>query len=134
MEIRARVPTGQGFWSSFFAVGEKWPPEIDVFENIGKDAFYLSTWTGDPAQLEQKVVPLPNMSKDYHTYAVDWQKDKLIWIFDGKEVFRTVESIPQTPLCLYLMFAVGGWPGAPDATTVLPAYYDIDYVRVWQRK
>ncbi len=28
--------------------------------------------------------------------------------------------------------AVGGtWPGSPDKTTHFPAYYDIDYIRVY---
>jgi beta-glucanase (GH16 family) len=32
-----------------------------------------------------------------------------------------------------LNVAVGGtWGGPPDATTVLPASMDVDYVRVWQ--
>jgi len=30
--------------------------------------------------------------------------------------------------------AIGGaWPGSPDQTTSFPAYYDIDYVRAYER-
>jgi beta-glucanase (GH16 family) len=37
------------------------------------------------------------------------------------------------PFFIILNNAVGGdWPGAPDATTVLPQRMAIDYVRVYQ--
>jgi hypothetical protein len=30
---------------------------------------------------------------------------------------------------------VGGtWPGYPDDTTPFPAYFDIDYIRVYRRR
>jgi hypothetical protein len=27
----------------------------------------------------------------------------------------------------------GDYDGAPDASTPFPSYFDVDYVRVWQR-
>ncbi len=31
--------------------------------------------------------------------------------------------------------AVGGdWPGAPDATTPFPSYFEVDYIRAYQRR
>jgi beta-glucanase (GH16 family) len=38
------------------------------------------------------------------------------------------------PHYIILNLAVGGsWPGSPDATTVFPQRYLVDYVRVYER-
>ena len=36
-------------------------------------------------------------SDDFHTYAFEWHKDKIIWFVDGKEVFRREgANLPRT--------------------------------------
>ena len=52
----------------------------------------------------------------------------------------TIDQIPSGTKWVYdhhffilLNFAVGGtWPGAPTKSTVFPATYEIDYVRVYE--
>jgi beta-glucanase (GH16 family) len=133
-EINAKIPKGQ-IWSSFYMVGDVWPPEIDVYEN----------WDGLPNLLQMSVHHAPDdltrtlrylagmdLSLDYHKYAVDWRADQVIWYLDGVDIFRTRDYVPSTPLYLYIYLACGGNHGWPDPAT-LPVYYDIDYVRVWQK-
>jgi beta-glucanase (GH16 family) len=84
-----------------------------------------STWTG------------PDFSAGWHTFAADWEPGQIIWYVDGVERFRYTNSstVTSSPMYLLLDLAVGGdWPGAPDASTVFPAYYDVDWVRVWQKQ
>ncbi len=53
---------------------------------------------------------------------------------DGEKRFESDEYSPDMPMYLYLNTAVGGeWPGSPDASTVFPQTFEIDYVRVLQR-
>ena len=33
---------------------------------------------------------------DFHTYAFEWHKDKIVWFVDGEEVHSATESIPVT--------------------------------------
>ena len=77
---------------------------------------------------------------DFHIYSVEWTPDSIKWFVDGSQYLETniKNSINDTdefhkPFFLLLNLAVGGnWPGNPDARTVFPAEYKIDYIRVYQ--
>jgi beta-glucanase (GH16 family) len=57
----------------------------------------------------------------------------VVWYFDGGEVYRVGADLPHQPMYIIANLAVGGnWPGSPDETTVFPAYFDIDYIRVYR--
>ncbi len=76
----------------------------------------------------------PDFTKSYHTYAVDWQPNEIVWYVDGVERFHVTENVPSVPMYILANLAVGGdWPGNPDATTPFPSYMDIDYIRVYQK-
>lgn len=144
VEIRVRVPTGQGLWPAFWLLPQTHisRPEIDVMEILGhaSDIAHMnfhfvdadgnrqsagSSWTG------------PDFSEDWHIFALGWRPDALIWYVDKKEVWRyeDASNIPSEPMYLLMNLAVGGdWPGAPDESTLFPSHYDIDYVRVWKKR
>ena len=75
----------------------------------------------------------PDFSADWHVFAVDWRPGALVWYVDGVERWRLADAaVPSQPMYLLLNLAVGGaQPGVPDGSKVFPAYYDVDYVRVW---
>jgi beta-glucanase (GH16 family) len=143
MEMRAKVPAGQGLWPAFWTLPTDldWPPEIDVFEILGNAPNVINmhyhyqngtdnggdngkTWTG------------PNFSAGWHTYAVDWEPDAITWYVDGvaRRTYTDTSHITSKPMYLLANLAVGGdWPGSPDDSTHFPALYQIDYIRVWQK-
>jgi beta-glucanase (GH16 family) len=138
MEARVRVPAGKGLWPAFWTLPASYtyPPEIDMTEILGDSTTVThmhyhysgtdvgSTWTG------------PDFSTGWHTFAADWEPGQIIWYVDGVERFRYTNSstVTSSPMYVLLNLAVGGdWPGAPDASTVFPAYYDVDFVRIWQK-
>jgi beta-glucanase (GH16 family) len=140
-EIRCRVPAGKGMWPAFWLLPDPlgWPPEIDVLEILGHETtkVYMThhfrvpqrdrgshggSWVG------------PDFSSGFHEFAVEWSPQALVWFVDGVERFRSEKDIPQGKMYLLVNLAVGGdWPGAPDEKTKLPASFDVDYVRVYQR-
>jgi beta-glucanase (GH16 family) len=143
-EIRARVPTGQGLWPAFWLLpldGSQ-PWEIDVFEILGHDpdTVHMNVHfanENDEEGTRQGEFSGPDFSQDYHTFAIDWNVQQIIWYVDGVERHRVddVDAIPRGPFYLIANLAVGGtWPGHPDETTVFPAYFDIDYIRVYRRR
>jgi beta-glucanase (GH16 family) len=78
----------------------------------------------------------PDFSADWHTFAIDWRSDRVVWIVDGHERWRFEEQayIPKSQMYLLLNLAVGGdWPGLPGPDTVFPSYFEVDYVRVWNQ-
>ncbi len=156
-EVRAKLPTqagtSKGLWPAFWlrptAGGTG---ELDVLEAIGSGAGgsestkvhqtiwydYTGTHRHEPATV---TVPNSAPSADYHVYAAEWEPGAIRWYVDGELTYsRTTSTTPwldsafNKPFYLRLNLAVGGsWPGSPDASTRLPASYDVDYVRVYQR-
>ena len=137
-EIQAKIPSGHGLWPAFWTLPDDHnsTPEIDVVEFLGHTTdtarFHLHNNGVDPGSNYVGS----DFSADFHTYAVDWQSDVIIWYVDGVERWRydTVANIPAEDSYLLLNLAVGGdWPGSPDESTPFPIDYEIDYVRVWQK-
>ncbi len=159
-EIRAKLPKGKGLWPAFWLLPEnakKWHergysrmPEIDIMEQLGSDMHtwyatmhtktppYTGGWTaGNWRIYGTDIHTKADLSQGFHTYAIDWQPDELVWYFDGVPVKH--EPAPRDfrndPRYLIINLAVGGnWPGKPDAKTKFPAEFAVDYVRVYAKK
>ncbi len=145
-EIRARVPAGRGLWPAFWLLPEDGsePWEIDVVEILGHEpstvhmTVHYANEEGEPRKAKGVFGPpdSPDFSEGYHTFAVEWGPERLVWYVDGAERHRVEEAqkIPSGPFYLIANLAVGGaWPGAPGKRTVFPASFDIDHVRVYRR-
>lgn len=155
IEARLRLPRGQGIWPAFWMLGDDiaragWPAcgEIDVVELIGHQPGTLHGTLHGPGYSGaggiSKSTRLPGdavFADAYHVFAVDWRPGRIDWLLDG-QVFHslTPADLPKgapwvfadASFFLLLNLAVGGlWPGYPDATTVFPQEYRIDYVRVY---
>ena len=155
IEARLKLPRGQGIWPAFWMLGRdtgpvEWPAcgEIDIMENIGREPSRLYATLHGPGYAGthglQGSTDLPGgavFADSYHVFAVDWAPGRIEWSLDGRVYFTaTPASLPKdarwvfddSPFFLLLNLAVGGhWPGRPDATTVLPQEFRIDYVRVY---
>ena len=144
MEMRAKVPSGQGMWPAFWTLPTnlQWPPEIDVFEILGNTPNIIHMHyhypNGDDGGADDgKTWQGPNFSDDWHTYAVDWEPDAITWYVDGvpRRTYTDTSNITSNKMYLIANLAVGGdWPGNPGASTHFPASYQIDYIRVWQKQ
>ena len=155
-EARLRVPGGKGTWPAFWMLPEKeplnWPldGEIDIMEYVGYDpgwvhssvhteAYNHTIGTQKTARIEIKTA-----ETEFHIYAVEWTPDYIKGFVDGVEYFHfpndktgNKDTWPFfNPFYLKLNLAWGGsWGGAQGVDeSVLPATYEIDYVRVYQKK
>lgn len=142
-EVRAKMPRGRGLWPAFWllSTGPGTTGEIDVFEVLGHEprrvhmTLHRDWGTGQSQEGTSWVGP--DFSAAFHTFAVDWEPEHIVWYVDGVERFRSKTDVPIRPMCLIANLAVGGptsWPGPPDAQTQLPASLEIDYIRVYQRR
>lgn len=141
-EAKIKIPAGQGLWPAFWMLSADytWPPEIDILEVLGHDtktAHMNSHWadaSGAHQQSGSEFISDTPLSEGWHTYAIDWQADKLVWYIDGvARKTLTGAAVPQEEMYLLLNLAVGGnWPGDPDTTTQFPATMEVDYVRTYQ--
>ena len=143
-EIRAKMPKGKGMWPAFWLLpedGKSWPPEIDILEILGHEpskVHMTNHWRIDTGtHHEGKGVDFtgPDFTTGYHTYALQWTPEEMVWYIDGIERYATRQHVPQEPMYVLLNLAVGGdWPGNPDDTTPFPSYMDTDYIRVYAKK
>ncbi|MEV6490288.1 family 16 glycosylhydrolase [Actinoplanes sp. NPDC051633] len=149
-EARIQIPRGQGIWPAFWMLGNDlgsvgWPNsgEIDIMENIGREpntvhgTVHGPGYSGGAAIGGARTIGSP-LADGFHTYAVDWSPNLIIWYLDGSEYFRVTPAslngnrwVFDHPFFMILNVAVGGaWPGNPDASTQFPQRMVIDYVRV----
>jgi len=139
-EVRCKLPKGKGFWPAFWLLPDsnKWPPEIDIFENLGHENHHLhftNHWKDDQGHPRGKGQEKdgPDYTADFHTIACDWEPDAIVWYVDDVEQCRVTDNIEKEKMYVLLNLAVGGdWPKSPDANTMFPQSFDIDYVRVYQ--
>jgi beta-glucanase (GH16 family) len=98
-EIRAKVPHGQGLWPAFWMLPatKNFPWEMDVFEVLGDDTqtVYMSHhWKDDKGEhiWDTERYQGEDISKDFHTFALEWTDKELVWFIDGKERNRSDQA------------------------------------------
>ncbi len=143
-EIRAKVPTGRGFWPGFWMLGTEFvelKPQLYVMENRGDNAslvYHRYNYTdADNRFVASELYPTAgeNYDSEFHTYGVEWTADEISWYVDGtKAQTLSAGEIPSQSMYLILNLAVGGWfPESPNEATEFPGEFVIDYVRVYQQ-
>lgn len=132
--------------------------EIDIFEMCGKpkqmpmgslapsnvvmmtfhrcetpyvEATAAGAWQQLPNKAFQYVAPF-DIAGGFHRYGLLWTEDECVFFVDGVEAARRKNDFFHQPLhvmldCETIIF------GEPDPAD-LPASFDIDWVRVWQRE
>jgi serralysin len=162
VEGRFKLPNNRGAWPAFWLLGDdtsqtnaelahEWPPEIDIFEFFGHRPTRHSS--GILARKGEKLdwkfgydeVGF-DITKGFHTWAVEWNATNIVLTFDGKIWARsnTTKSL-QRPMYLLVNLAVGGkWysdemrnRGTPHKPwdvdeSSMPWKMECDYVRVYQ--
>ena len=110
--------------------------EIDINEGhypneVCPTYHYYST--GDHASYSVPYRAQYDLSKDYHTYGLEWNPDELIYYYDNIEIARYKNENATIPLFPYLSSAVLSWAGSIVGEDADGSAQIVDYVRVWQR-
>jgi len=159
VEIRAKLPEGQGIWPAFWMLPENmdkyegWPScgEIDIMELIGHepDSVYGTLHYGIPHTYTSGKYTLPEgrtFSGEFNIFSLEWAEGEMVWSVNDQEYFRMSDWFGVTPqgempfpapfnepFYLQINLAVGGdWPGYPDPTTVFPQQLRVDYIKVYE--
>jgi beta-glucanase (GH16 family) len=145
-EASIKIPKGQGIWPAFWMLGgNNWPTtgEIDIMENVGNTpntvygTIHGPGYSGANGVGGNRTIGSA-LGDAFHTYAVDWSPNLIVWYLDGSEYFRATPAsirgntwVYDHPFFMILNVAVGGyWPGNSDGSTVFPQTMLVDYVRV----
>lgn len=171
IEVRAMLPQGQGTWPAIWMLPETdaygpWAAsgEIDILEAVnlgvacpscpgGREDTILGTlhfgkkWPDNV--YASKEIHFPDVLDGFHTYAIEWTQDRIIWQVDGRtyaerkssEWWSSGAKTPGAPFDrefhLILNLAIGG--KLPEGRGVggvsvqdFPKRFVIDWVRVWK--
>jgi beta-glucanase (GH16 family) len=142
-EIRSKNPKGTGFWPAFWLVStEDWPPEIDVFEFYTSSPNLMCTnqhWKNkrEKRRMQPKDVKMEvAASEGFHTYAVEWTESKISWFCDGEKVKTSRRGMKYLTYEMHIIInnEISDFKDMILEDAVFPNYFEIDYVRVYQRK
>ena len=133
-------PLEQGFWPAYWLTSASYhPPEIDIFEFFGEDPQAYMTYHYANSNGEKRKVREtwegPAYDVDFHTYSVDWNPpERIVWYIDGVERFRYDGKYVSDEYCyLILNFGIDRPGDPPPRSETLPATYEVDWIRCWER-
>lgn len=139
-EMRARLPVGKGFWPAFWLLPKapKWPPEIDIFECVGTrpGAVHMGVLVAKGQTSDKWVEDVINTGDGFHVYGLEWTREQLTWLLDGKPVWRQPNGVHED---MYILanLALGShdprFVPDPDETTPFPGRFQIDYIRAYSK-
>ena len=132
-QIVAKLPVGQGLWSSFWfePANGTWPPEVDILENWAQShsvSFYVHFSAANTYDTSNFYVP--TASSAFHTYGVDWEPGSIAWYVDGFLVSRLALSITQPEYLIADLAVNGKLP--PNSAVRFPQSLVIRSIKVWQ--
>jgi beta-glucanase (GH16 family) len=152
IEARMKLPAGVGTWPAFWMLGGDlldgvpWPEcgEIDIMEFRGDipdrttSAIHGPT-TPQGSGLGAAFLSYDSLSNNYHTYAIEWKKNSLSFIVDGR-VTGTYSSadtgtrgwVYNQKFFMILNLAMGGtYAGEYIDPEVNQAQLNVDYIRYY---
>lgn len=154
-EMRARIPVAPGLWPVFWTMGSRgqWPAcgEIDIMESYRGLLLANACWAGDEQGHPDWNIsrhPVTDLgdkwAESFHIWRLEWTEadlrlfvdDRLLNTVDLQTTLNPPGTVPpnpfQQPHFLILTLAVGGSNGGNPSSTVFPARFEVDYIRVYQ--
>jgi beta-glucanase (GH16 family) len=130
-QFRARIPKGRGIDS----YGTQWPKDGDANATLiellapGTERAYLTNAYGT-GRTGRTIGG--SFSDAFHTYTIEWSPGRFRILFDGTVWLSDSHS---SRVAKHFGLAIGSGDnltGTPDASTVLPAFFEVDWVRIYR--
>lgn len=164
LEVRAKIPTEGGAWPAIWLLGSgvPWPScgEIDVMEYYrikgvphilanacwGTDRPYDAVWNSKKIPFTHFTSKDPQWADKFHIWRMDWDEQAIRLYLDDEllneiPLSETVNgSIGsgtnpfRKPMYILLNLAIGGINGGTIDDEAIPMKYEVDYVRVYQKR
>ena len=152
IEARIKLPQGVGTWPAFWMLGGDlldgvpWPEcgEIDIMEFRGDISDQSTSAIHGPTTpqgsgLGTRFLSFAPLSDDYHTFAIEWKKNSLSFIVDGRVTgtFSSADTgsrgwVYNQKFFLILNLAMGGtYAGEFIDPTLNQAQLSVDYIRFY---
>jgi beta-glucanase (GH16 family) len=148
-EMKAKLPKIKGPQSAFWLMSPNYGKaignpsvsgmEIDIMEYVKTSAdrvHFTTHWDGYGDFHKKNYGYADYMFLDrssWHTFGLLWTKDSYKFYVDGKLKHQKSGEISNVDQYIILSAEIGEW-GGDISHEVLPDQFEVDYVRVYQRK
>lgn len=155
-EMRARIDIRAGMWPAWWTLGvdRPWPAngEIDIMEYYRNKLLANIACLGADRRPEWHSVRTPmdslggkNWAAKFHVWRMDWDKDSIALYVDNLLLNKVaLDALTDKdgshfnpfmqPHYMLLNLAVGGQNGGDPEATGFPGRFEVDYVRVYEKK
>ena len=149
-EIRCKLPAQSGWWAAFWLqspiIGSTPDPrrsgvEVDIMENFTRDGIvsHNNHWNGYGADHQHAGSgdrKLNETADGFHVFGLDWSKNGYTYYIDGKESWRINAPVSDCEQFILISTECNGYregnnPSEELKKAVLPDYFIVDYVRVF---
>lgn len=155
-EMRARIDISKGMWPAWWTLGvsKDWPGngEIDIMEYYRGKLLANIACLGPTRNAEwySNAIKTDSLggkawADSFHIWRMDWTEDYIALFCDDQLLNKTnLELLVnkdgshfnpfKQPHYMLLNLAIGGMNGGDPSGTVFPQKFEVDYVRVYQKK
>ncbi|TWT80102.1 Beta-glucanase precursor [Planctomycetes bacterium CA13] len=155
-EARMKLPTNDGLWPAFWMMPDRGSEastgarrstanggmEFDIMEHLTRwgpyrynIAFHWDGYEQDHKSIGTSNVYVQPDEEGFITPGFLWTPGELAFYCNGEIVGRWKDDrVGNIPSYIILYQVVGGWDNDNLDPTSLPADFEIDYVRAWQRE
>jgi beta-glucanase (GH16 family) len=161
LEVKARIDTSMGLWPAIWTLGvsKEWPScgEIDVMESYPTDGIHYilantawgtnrrwnAKWNTSKIPLTHFLAKNSEWPSQFHVWRMVWNEHFIRLYLDEEllnetnldDTFNPDGFNPfRQPHYILLNLAIGGQNGGDPTYTNFPTHYEVDYVRVYQKK
>ncbi|HEX6429430.1 MAG TPA: glycoside hydrolase family 16 protein [Niastella sp.] len=155
-EMRARIDIRNGIWPAWWTLGvdKPWPGngEIDIMEYYRGKLLANIACLGNNRQAEwySNTFSIDSLGGSawagkFHVWRMDWTENFIALYIDDILLNKVLVSVLankdgsgfnpfKQPHYMLLNLAIGGQNGGDPANTHFPSLFEVDYVRVYQKK
>lgn len=155
-EMRARIDIRNGIWPAWWTLGinKPWPGngEIDIMEYYRGKLLANIACLGNNRRPEwfSNTFSIDSLggtawADQFHVWRMDWTKEYIALFVDGNLLNKVSLDVLankdgsgfnpfKQPHYMLLNLAIGGQNGGDPAATTFPSLFEVDYVRVYQKK
>jgi beta-glucanase (GH16 family) len=131
--IKAKVPAGKGI-DSYISLSPAKGSSANALTTLdllapGPDTAYVSNGYGTKSEQGKATQAL---SGAFHTYTIEWAPKHLRITVDGTEIFWSTNAYKGSRWISLVTDSGDTLTGVPDATTTLPATFQVDSMKIYK--
>jgi beta-glucanase (GH16 family) len=129
---KIKVNDNGAITNSFWLVGQKIMPQIDIFKYSKKNVAFNSFWGNitekDGVKISSSKMSASKLNSKFFIYELEWTPTELIWKINGLVLKREVNSIPNEPM--YLNISSGIYDKING--NQFPSTMEIDWIKCYK--